>query len=195
MPVLRSAVEAEIVSALQRPPERSSSDPHFRVLKEAFFQGAELHFEPLFPSSDNRFRIIELSVQEMKIEKGGPTQYQLAIPLASVESALRDGREYTVTLRGRIQWISSKGSYKLFSSPPIDVMGVPKLSSPGDKDAEKLRQKLEEKGYYSQWNQKSDVRSDGYEVAYDDDGKYFRCEDRIRPGSVEILVARRPGRF
>ena len=29
----------------------------------------------------------------------------------------------------------------------------------------------------------------GYEIAYDDDAKYFRCDGRVMPGSVEILVA------
>lgn len=44
--------------------------------------------------------------------------------------------------------------------------------------------------YYTQWNQLAEVNAAGYEVAYDDDGKYFRCEGRM-PDWVEILVAKR----
>jgi hypothetical protein len=70
-------------------------------------------------------------------------------------------------------------------------LGVPRLSSPGSSEVTLLQSKLKAEGMTSQWNAVAEIRSGGYEVAYDDDGKYFRCEGRVRPGSIEILVAKR----
>jgi hypothetical protein len=185
---LRSAIETEIVSALERPPERVSADPKFRVLSEAFSLGTEVHIEPLIgPDSDNRFYIIQLSPLEMKVQKTS-TMHQVAIPIASITEALRAGHEFTVCLSGRIQWITSKG-YKLLPSAPKDEFGVPKAAGPGASDVLALQSRLTQKGYYTQWNAQSEANAWGYEVAYDDDGKYFRCEGRVMPGSVEILAA------
>jgi hypothetical protein len=189
--VLRSAIETELVTALQRPPERFSSDPKYRVLRNAFSQGAELRIEPLIgPSSDNRFRVIELSGLELKVEKAS-SQNQIAIPLTSINDAVEDGKEFTISVNGRIQWISSKSFYKLLPTPPKDEIGVPKIGGPGAADVLELQQKLTQRGYYSQWNPMSEARAYGYEIAYDDDGKYFRCEGRVTRGSVEILAVRK----
>jgi hypothetical protein len=46
-------------------------------------------------------------------------------------------------------------------------------------------------GYYTQWNSQSEVNVWGYEIAYYDDGRYFRCDGRVMPGSVEILAAKK----
>ena len=89
---LRSAIETELVTALQRPPERFSSDPKYRVLRNAFSGGGELRIEPLVgPSSDNRFRIVELSGLELKAEKES-SSHQLTIPLTGIDDAIEDGR-------------------------------------------------------------------------------------------------------
>jgi hypothetical protein len=189
--VLRSAIETELVAALQRPPERFNSDPKYRVLRNAFSRGGELRIEPLVgPSSDNRFRIVELSGLELKAEKAS-SSHQLIIPLTSINEALEDGKEFTIALNGRIQWITSKGFYKLLPSPPKDAFGVPKAAGPGASDVLALQEKLKQRGYYTQWNSQSEVNVWGYEIAYDDDGKYFRCDGRVMPGSVEILAAKK----
>lgn len=189
--VLRSAIDTEIVGALQTPPQRVNSEPKYCVLKNAFAQSAELRLEPLIgPNSDNRFRIRELTASEMKVEKS-TSAHQITIPLSSIADAMQDGIDFTVALNGRVQWLTAQGSYKLFPSPPKDELGIAKMSSPGAQEAVALQTRLGNKGYYTQWNQLPEIRADRYEVAYDDDGKYFRCEGRMRPGSVEILVARK----
>ena len=189
--VLRNAIETELIAALQRPPERFSSDPNYRVLRNAFSRGAELRIEPLVgPSSDNRFRIIELSGLELKVEKAS-SAHQIAIPMTNISDAIEDGKEFTISVNGRIQWITSKGFYKLLPTPPRDEIGVPKIGGPGAADVLELQQKLTQRGYYSQWNAMSEARAYGYEIAYDDDGKYFRCDGRVMPGSVEILAAKK----
>jgi hypothetical protein len=189
--VLRSAIETELVTALQRPPERFSSDPKYRVLRNAFSQGAELRIEPLVgPSGDNRFRVVKLSGSEMMAEKAG-SSHQFIIPLTSINDAIEDGKEFTISLNGRIQWITSKGLYKILPSPPKDEFGVPKVGGPGAGDVLTLQEKLKQKGYYTQWNSQSEVNVWGYEIAYDDDGKYFRCDGRVMRGSVEILAAKK----
>jgi hypothetical protein len=188
--VLSNAIENEIVGALQTPPLRASSDPKYRVLKNAVAQSSELRVEPLIgPSGDNRFHIVELTISSMKIQKSS-SGHQITVPLSNIVDAIQDGRELTISLSGRIQWLPSLGYYKLFPSQPKDELGVPKMSSPGSQSVLVLQSKLQTKGYYSQWNQLSEINADGYEVAYDEDGKYFRCEGRMRPGSIEILVAR-----
>jgi len=189
--VLRSAIDTELVTALQRPPERFSSDPKYRVLRNAFSRGAELRIEPLVgPSSDNRFRVVKLSGSEMMAEKAS-SSHQLIIPLTSINDAIEDGKEFTISLNGRMQWITSKGFYKLLPSPPKDEFGVPKVAGPGAPDVLTLQDKLKQKGYYTQWNSQSEVNAYGYEVAYGEDGKYFRCDGRMMPGSVEILAAKK----
>ncbi len=189
--VLRTAIETELVTALQRPPERFSSDPKYRVLRNAFSLGAELRIEPLVgPSSDNRFRVVKLSGSEMMAEKTS-SSHQVIIPLTSINDAIEDGKEFTISLNGRIQWITSKGFYKLLPSPPKDEFGVPKVGGPGASDVLTLQEKLNQKGYYTQWNSQSEVNVWGYEIAYDDDGRYFRCDGRVMPGSVEILAAKK----
>jgi len=171
--------------------EQVNADPKFQLLRDAFSRGAELRIEPLIgPDSDNRFNIIELSGLEMKVQKTS-SDHQITIPLANIGEILREGREFTLAVGGRIQWITSKGFYKLLPSPPRDEMGVPKIGSPGASDVFALQQKLSQKGYYSQWNHQSDVTVGGYQIAYDDDGRYFRCEGRVMPGSVEILAAKK----
>ena len=88
--VLRSAIDTELVTALQRPPERFSSDPKYRVLRNAFSRGAELRIEPLVgPSSDNRFRVVKLSGSEMMAEKAS-SSHQLIIPIFFLGSAISD---------------------------------------------------------------------------------------------------------
>jgi hypothetical protein len=188
--VLNTAIQNEIVWALQAPPQRVSSDPKYRVLKNAFAQSSELRVEPLVgPSSDNRFRIVELTISDMKIEKSS-SRHQITVPLTNIADTVPDGNQFTVLLAGRIQWLTAQGYYKLFPTQPKDDIGIPKMSSPGSQSVDALQEKLRRNGYYSQWNQLSDINTDGYEVAYDDDGKYFRCEGRMRPGSIEILVVR-----
>jgi hypothetical protein len=125
----------------------------------------------------------------MKVQKAS-SSHAANIPLMSILDVVQDGKEFTVSLNGRIQWITSHGFYKLLPTQPKDSLGIPKVGSPGSSDAPILQQKLSEKGYYTQWNQLAEVNAAGYEVAYDDDGKYFRCEGRMT-GWVEILVAKR----
>lgn len=188
--VLRSAIEAELITALQSPPQRFTSEPRYRVLRNAFAQSAELRVEPFVsPTSDNRFRIVELAGWEMKAQKIS-SGHSVTIPLTSVVDAIQDGRAFTIALNGRIQWITSQAIYKLLPSSPKDELGVAKAGSPGASDVLILQEKLSKKGYYSQWNQLAEATAAGYEVAYDDDGKYFRCEGRMR-GWTEILVARK----
>lgn len=189
--VLNTAIQNEIVGALQTPPQRVSSDPKYRVLKNAVAQSLELRVEPLIgPSSDNRFHIVELTISDMKIQKSNSGQ-RITVPLTNIADAIQDGNEFTISLTGRIQWLTALGYYKLFPTQPKDELGLPKMSSPGSQPVVALQEKLQGKGYYSQWNQLSEINADRYEVAYDDDGKYFRCEGRMRPGWIEILVARR----
>lgn len=189
--VLRSAVETEIAGALQTPPQRGSSDPKYRVLKTAVAKSAALLVEPMVGStSDNRFRITELTPVEVKMQKSS-SGHQITIPLSSIADAVQDGNEFAISLNGRIQWLTAQGIYKLIPIAPKDELGIPKMSSPGSQEAVALQTKLNQKGYSSQWNALSEIRADRYEVAYDDDGKYFRCEGRVRPGSVEILVTRK----
>jgi hypothetical protein len=189
--VLNSAINTEIVGALQTPPQRVSSDPKYRILKNAVAQSSELRIEPFVgPSSDNRFRIVELTISDMKIQKSS-SGHQITIPLTSIADVVQNGNEFTISLAGRIQWLPALGYYKLFPSQPKDELGIPKMSSPGSQSVIALQEKLQRKGYYSQWNHLSEINADGYEVAYDEDGKYFRCEGRMRPGWIEILVARR----
>ena len=155
--VLRSAIETELVSALQCPPQRFSSDPRYRVLRNAFSQAAELRIEPLVsPSSDNRFHIVELSGLEVKAQKTSSDHF-VTIPLTSISEAVQDGNEFTILVSGRIQWITSKGFYKLLPSPPKDQFGVPKAGGPGASDVETLRGKLEQKGSWTQWNSQLEV--------------------------------------
>lgn len=188
--VLNSAIETEIVGALQAPPRRENSDPKYRLLKNAVAGSTELRVEPIVgPSADNRFRIVELTSSEMKIKKSSSGHY-VTVPLTSVQEVLRDEGAFTISLAGRIQWLTVQGYYKLFSGQPKDDIGVPKLSSPGSTSVTTLQEKLRQKGYYSQWNLIADIHSGSYEVAYDEDGRYFRCEGRM-PGWIEILVARR----
>jgi len=189
--VLNTAIQNEIVGALQAPPQRVSSDPKYRVLKNAVAQSSELRVEPLVgPSSDNRFCIVELTISNMKIQKSS-SGHQITVPLTNIADAVQDGNQFTISLAGRIQWLTALGYYKLFPTQPKDELGIPKISSPGSQSVVALQEKLQRKGYYSQWNHLSEINADGYEVAFDDDGKYFRCEGRMRPGWIEILVARR----
>lgn len=134
--VLRGAIETELVSALQSPPERFSSDPKYRVLRNAVGQSAELRIEPLIgPSSDNRFRISEISGSEIKVQKAS-SSHTVNIPLTSILDIVQDGKEFTVSLNGRIQWITSHGFYKLLPTQPKDSLGIPKVGSPGSSDCE-----------------------------------------------------------
>lgn len=189
--ILRSAIDTEIVGALQTPPQRGSSDPRYRVLKSAVAKSAAMLVEPLVaPISDNRFRIAELTPVEVKIQKSS-SGHQITIPLSSIADAVQDGNEFAISLNGRIQWLTAQGLYKFIPIAPKDGLGIPKMSSPGSQEAVALQTKLDQKGYSSQWNALSEIRADRYEIAYDDDGKYFRCDGRVRPGSVEILVARK----
>jgi DNA invertase Pin-like site-specific DNA recombinase len=107
------------------------------------------------------------------------------------------GKLYTQRARvPKPEWIVRSNTFE----PIIDdaaiaeaqrILGARTFHKSNEDLISNLRVLLASEGYYSQWNQLSEINADRYEVAYDDDGKYFRCEGRMRPGWIEILVARR----
>ena len=146
-------------------------------------KGIAVRIMPLVPAYQyNSFRVSEVGNDTVTFHKESNRQ-DLHVPAQRIEDVLEAGPHEppTVLLNGRLQWLTNSEVWKFFYEKPAPSdgagIGFGKLSRLNQVD---LTQMLA--GRTSQWFVTPDVGllfRDGWEVFYDEDGKYFSAGPAI----------------
>lgn len=187
---LRQALNNEIRRSLAEPREKRVPKLKETALRELMVSAEQTRVMPVFPQSQNsmRYIIVEVGPEEVALKKLS-SQHHISLPFEKVSVITGVGSEPPILqVDGRLQLLSAKRQWQFFHEHPTDPLGIAKLGSPGGSDVEIFRDKLQRLGIASQWNPGHEATSASWNVAYDDDGRYFKCESRMHRGSVEILV-------
>ncbi|MGH9684138.1 MAG: DUF4062 domain-containing protein [Candidatus Acidiferrales bacterium] len=186
---LRQALNNEISRAVAEPIEKRAAKRKETRLCE--LSSTAVRITPVFPQGHNQdlYNIKEVSPEEVILLKRS-SQHRIDLPLEKIAIVPGpNGEPATLQLDGRLQWLSAKREWKFFPEHPLGGHGISKPGSPGGPDVTILRDRLQRIGIPSQWNQEHEATFGQYSIAYDDDGRYFKCENRMHRGSVEVLVA------
>ena len=100
-----------------------------------------------------------------------------------------------IVLEGRLQWRTTIQRWR-FSPERVQenetVLGLYKPSRPDDRRAMELSNYFRQRHFEPGWAYEGDVSSKmnaAYQPVYDDDGRYFRIQDR--PDNLVLIVQKR----
>jgi hypothetical protein len=187
---LHRALDNEIRRALDEPLERLIPKRKESVLRELMVATKSVRVMPVFPQNQNTalYIVVEIGPEEVVLKKLA-SHYHISLPFEKVSVVPSvGGQPAIVQIDGRLQLLNAKRQWQFFPEYSIDPLGIAKSGTPGGADVEIFRAKLQDLGIQSQWNTASEATAANWSIAYDDDGRYFKCEGRMHRGSLEILV-------
>jgi len=193
---LRDALNHTIVMSLHSLTTRGTTP--FGQLRHLVERKARVHIKPTIPRFAERdmFSIRELTNDALTVEKES-TDEALSIPASRISDILfHDSKADTpvLVLDGRLQWLSTIQRWRFFPEKPdaASPLGFSKPSVTSDPTAARLCAELQRKGFTMGWAAEAEIpgkQNGAYQVVYDDDGRYFKIEDRVRDLA---LVAQTP---
>lgn len=155
----------------------------------------QLRIEPLIPLDTlNRF-YVEAVEGDLVVLKKTSNGQSVDIPLSRVAEVLPAANNdlAVLTVSGRLQLTTLAQRWKFIPEPVGESpLGLGKMSSPQSEDVAKFRGVLNARGIQSLWDwvhNLGDRFGAGWEVFYDDDGRYLRY---IVSPSEQIFLIQRP---
>ena len=174
------AIEQTIVLGLRSLSTKSAILSIKDTLQEFAQHKTHVQVAPLLPlDTNNSFYVEEVQGEVVVLKKTSNIQ-SVDIPLSRVVEVLpAANNEFAVlTISGRLQWMTLAQRWKFFSEPLGESpLGLGKISSPQAQNVAMIRDVLKSRGIDSLWdwvNNLGDRVGGGWEVFYDDDGRYLR---------------------
>ena len=191
---LTDAVDHALVLGLRSLPGRTrTTGGELRNLAE---KKTHLRITPAIPrfAEQDAFHIDKFDERTTALAKHS-TNETIDIPTTRIVEVLfyGDNQKPILVLDGRLQWVSRIERWRFFPEKPEadSPLGFAKPSTLQDPRATELVAELRTRGYEPGWATEVEVpskQSPGYQVVYDDDGRYFRIADR--PHGL-VLIAKR----
>ena len=162
--------------------------------------GTQIKIYPIIPTrcAEDEFRVNDVGPDTVQFDKPG-SGHRITVPKSRIKEVLPmdpNGKSATVVVEGRLQWVSLRQSWKFFlEAPPAAAnlqIGFGRPSSALDQRRIDVESMLKSRGT-SVWlvdeRYVPGAISEGRQVVYDEDGKYFRVPSG--PNHL-ILVASGP---
>lgn len=189
------ALEQTIVLGLRSLSTKSAVLSIKDSLKDFASNKRQLRIEPLIPlDTDNKFYVEDVEGDLVVLKKTSNMQ-SVDIPLSRVAEVLPGANDDLAVLAvsGRLQWTTVPQRWKFFPETTGEsALGLGKISSPQSEYVSKIRAVLEARRIQSLWdwvNNLGDRIGAGWEVFYDEDGRYLRY---IASPSEQIFLILRP---
>ncbi len=192
---IADAIDQALVSGLRALQDRSVSRTVLHQLRELAEKFGLVHVRPIIPSNEaqDKFQVQEVSHEVVTLAKlsGG---LPVHIPAGRICEVLHFGNSDVpaLLLDGRLQWVTASESWKFFEDKPgpDSSLGFSKISSNNDPRALEIIESHKKRGFKFYWDHIVNLGArlgDGWELVYDDDGRYFRVPDR----SGDLVLIRR----
>ena len=192
---VRSAIADTIVLALRSFIPAGTSLTIADQLDRLAKAHAIVKVSPMIPDRPDSFHVQKVEAGNVVLEKA-TNQQVLEIPVSRISEILpvSGGELVTLAITGRIQWITAQQRWKFAheSVTQDSLYGLGKLSNPADSRIVEIRQRIGPLGFRDLcWDWKSNFSERlhyGWELFYDDDGKYLRYI--VSPGEQLLFVQR-----
>jgi len=174
------AVEQTIILGLRSLSTKSAILSIKDTLQELAEHKNFVQVSPLVPLDTNNSFYVEKVEGELVVLKKTSNTQAVDIPLSRVTEVLPGANnEFGVlAVSGRVQWTTLARRWKFFPESAGDsALGLGKMSSPQSDSIGMIRDVLKARGVDSLWdwvNNLGDRFGAGWEVFYDDDGRYLR---------------------
>lgn len=175
-------------------PTRAALDALNARLRELAESHSAIWVEPMVPARENRvFYVRQASGEKTVVESSNGLTVE--IPTTRMEELLpaTSSARPQLFVSGRVQWLTQAELWRFFPERPEGPnaeLGVFRTSSPVDPRAKEVANTLQARGLRCGWINEPDLaqrRAEGWEIVYDDDGRYFRSRDSPHD---QILITR-----
>lgn len=176
----------------------SSMHTAFDLMSTRLKQFAENHaavwVEPVVPIAEYKEFYVKQPDGENTVlaRSNGAT---VEIPTTRIQEILpaTSSTKPLMIVNGRVQWLTREERWRFFPQKPESPnaeLGIFRNSNPLDPHAKDVVNALQARGLQCAWTNEPDLarcQADGWEIVYDDDGRYFRSKDRPYE---QILITR-----
>lgn len=188
----KEAINEALVLALRSPREKGGFRSTLSRLRKLADQKARVHIRPIIPATSalDLFLIQEVSTENVVAQKAS-SGHIVYIPTSRVEDILTGAPTdpLVLVIEGRLQWLNParSGSFSRKSQTQGRFLASLRFQVQ-DPRATALIERFRAQGYTLGWNREDGISArlgDGWEIVYDEDGRYFRITD---PHSDSILI-------
>jgi len=193
---VRSALEQTLVMGIRSLSAKSATLSVRETLRELAETRSRVRVSPIVPAGlGDVFHVMSMD-QDLVVLKKATSQQDVDVPLSRVADVLPSANsDYgSLALSGRLQWTSLPKRWKFFPealSGSEASLGLGKISSPHDSHVTEIRAALERQSTQYCWDwvfNLGDRIGAGWQVFYDDDGKYLRYPAQAATPSEQIFV-------
>ena len=196
---VRDALDLVLFLGLRNRTTSAGADSLLGQLRELNDNKVIFRIQPMTPSfqGEYQFHVDSLDQQSLTVHLHS-TRESIAIPVSRVCEILHfgEGQIPILMLNGRLQWFTKIQRWRFLAEKVRDdeaPLGLHKPSRLDDKRAAELSAYFQQRQFQPGWVYEGDVpikMNAAFQPVYDDDGRYFRIQDR--PDNL-VLVVQKPG--
>lgn len=194
---VRDAIDQELLSGLRTSRERGGGRSTLGRLRQLAEKQVIVRIRPTIPhkGEQDSYQVEDATVDVVVLKKLS-SNHTVRIPPSRVSEilALSDREPPVLTLEGRLQWLTLAQNWKFFDEKPdpSSPLGFAKSSNNNDPQANAIIQRCRDQGFKFYWDHHVNIgarEADGWELVYDEDGRYFRIPDR----PFDLILIRKLG--